>query len=83
MKQNLKHILEIGEAAADPKIKLQARATANDCYKYIKELCTNAGIVSDAMKFVTQKQEQINTLQKIDKRIEAMGEEATTTNGIF
>jgi hypothetical protein len=35
------------------------------------------------MKFVTQKQEQINTLQKIDKRIEAMGEEATTTNGIF
>src|SRR5215216_1511284 len=83
MKQNLKHILEIGEAAADPKIKLQARATANDCYKYIMELCTNAGIVSDAMKFVTQKQEQINTLQKIDKRIEAMGEEATTTNGIF
>jgi hypothetical protein len=40
MKQNLKHILEIGEAATDPKIKLQARATANDCYKYIMELCT-------------------------------------------
>ena len=28
MKQNLKHVLEIGEAAANPKTKLQARAIA-------------------------------------------------------
>ena len=36
------------------------------------QLCTNAGIVNEALKFVTQKQERISTLQKIDERIEAM-----------
>lgn len=54
MKRNLKQTLEIAETAADPKTKLQARAIANDCYKYIMDLCTNAGIVSDAMKYVKQ-----------------------------
>jgi hypothetical protein len=49
------------------------------------DLCTNVNIVSDALKFVTQKQEQIGTLQKLDGRIEeAMeGEERKTTNGTF
>ncbi len=85
IKHNLKHILEIAQIATDPKVKLQARTAANDCYRYIMELCTNAGIVSDAMKCVTQKQEQINTLQKIDERIEAMNEEEdkTTDSGIY
>jgi uncharacterized protein YerC len=86
MKRNLKQVLEIGDAASDPKIKLEARRIANDCYRYIIDLCTNAGIVSDALKFVTQKQEQINTLQKIDEQIEAIQEEedtTPTTNGVF
>src|SRR5215204_5136962 len=43
-----------------------------NCNKFILDMTTNAGIVSDAMKFVTQKKEQIDTLQKIDERIEAM-----------
>jgi hypothetical protein len=66
MKQNLKHVLEIGEAATDPKVKLQARAIANDCYKFIMEMSTNAGIVSDALKFVNtmQSKERINSMQK-------------------
>ncbi len=88
MKGNLKHVLEIAEATADPKTKLQARAIANDCYKHIMDLTTNGAIVTDAIKYVTQKQEQIDTLHKLDERIEATGEEAeqeetTTTNGSF
>jgi hypothetical protein len=87
----LKEVLEIAQEAADPKVKLQARAIVNECYKIIMDLCTNAGIVSDAMKYVIQKQEQIDTLQKIDERIarskEAIGEEeqttTTTSNGIY
>ena len=55
MKRNLKHVLEIGEAASDPKLKLESRRIANDCYRYIMDLCTNAGIISDAMKYVAQK----------------------------
>jgi hypothetical protein len=85
MKGNLKHVLEIAETAADPKVKLQARAIANDCYKYIMDLTTNGAIVTDAIKYVTQKAEQVNTLQKLDERIETIEEEdeTTTTNGVF
>ena len=94
MKRNLKQVLEIGETASDPKIKLEARRIANDCYRYIMHLCTNAGIVSDALKFVTQKQKQINTLQQPPQQTESIiteteteqaieEEETTTTNGVF
>jgi hypothetical protein len=88
MQHNLKETLQIAQSASDPKTKLQARAIVNDCYKIIMDLCTNAGIVSDALKFVTQKQEQISTLQKIDERVEVTQEEeendqTITTNGIF
>jgi hypothetical protein len=66
---------------------LEARRIANDCYRYIMDLCTNAGIVNEALKFVTQKQEQINTLQKVDERIDdevtEQQEEETTTNSVF
>jgi hypothetical protein len=82
MKRNLKQTLEIRDSASDPKVKLQAAAIANDCYKFILDMTTNAGIVSDAMKFVTQRKEQLDTLQKIDERIEDM-EEDKTTNGVF
>ena len=75
MKRNLKQTLEIRDSASDPKTKLQAVAIANDCYRYIMDLCTYAGIVSDALKFVTQKKEQLDTLQKIDDRIEKFGKE--------
>jgi len=61
MKRNLRQTLEIRDNASDPKVKLQAVAIANDCYKFILDMSTNAGIVSDALKYVTQKTEQINT----------------------
>ena len=50
---------------------------ANDCYHHIMDLTTNGAIVTDAIKYVTQKQEQIDTLHKSDERIEATGEDAT------
>ena len=86
MKRNLKQTLEIAETASDPRIKLEARRIANECYKYIMDLTTNGAIVTDAIKYVNQKQEQIDTLHKLEERIEAKEaeqEETTTTNGIF
>jgi hypothetical protein len=41
MKRNLKETLAIAETASDPKTKLQARAIANDCYRFM-EMSTNA-----------------------------------------
>jgi predicted CopG family antitoxin len=75
---------EIRDTASDPKIKLQTAAIANDCYKFILDMTTNAGVISDALKFVERKKERLDTLQKIDERIEAIEEEEEkTTNGIF
>jgi hypothetical protein len=82
MKLNPRETLEIADTAADPKVKLQARAIANDCYKYIMDLTTNGVVITDAIKYVNQKQEQIDTLHKLDERIEAI-EEETTTNSVF
>jgi hypothetical protein len=83
MKHNLKETLDIANTAVDPRVKLQARAIANDCYKFILDMTTNARIVSDALKYVTQKTEQLNTLQNTDNKIEELEEEETTTNGVF
>ena len=54
MKSNLRETLEIANSVTDPRVKLQARAIANDCYKFILDMSTNAGVISDAMKYVQQ-----------------------------
>jgi hypothetical protein len=56
-------------------VKLQAAAIANDCYKFILDMTTNAGIVSDALKYVERKKEQLNTIKRIDEKIDALEEE--------
>ena len=80
---NLKHVLEIADTVADPKTKLQARAIANDCYRFILEMSTNAGIVSDALKFVTQSEQKINTMRSQSKPETEETEEETTTSGVY
>jgi hypothetical protein len=86
MKRILKQTLEIAETSSDPRIKLEAMKIANDCYRYIMDLATNGAIVTDAMKYVTQTQKQIDTLDKLEKSIETSAvaaEEETTTNSVF
>src|SRR5215213_10710532 len=67
MKRNLKQTLEIAETASDPKTKLQARAIANDCYKYIMDLTTNGVVITDAIKYVQNNKEKIISKENIDK----------------
>jgi transposase len=68
MKQNLKQTLEIAESAADPKVKLQARAIANDCYKYIMELATNGVVITDAIKFVQTNKQKLTMSKREDDK---------------
>ena len=64
MKRSLKQTLEIAETSSDPRIKLEARRIANDCYRYIMDLCTNGFIVTDAIKYVQGKMDHLNTAEK-------------------
>ena len=64
MKRNLKQTLEIAESTSDPKTKLQARAIANDCYKYIMDLTTNGVVITDAIKYVNGKMDHLNNQEK-------------------
>src|ERR671924_643534 len=43
MKRTLKQVIEIGESASDPKVKLEAKRIAIDCYRFILDISTNAG----------------------------------------
>jgi hypothetical protein len=81
LNQVLRTCWSIVSKTADEKTRLQALALINDCTK----LSTNGVVVTDAIKYVTQKAEQVNTLQKLDERIETIQrkEEETTTNGVF
>jgi hypothetical protein len=47
----------------DDRTRLQALALANDCYKYKMDLVTNGVVITDAIKFVQQKKEE---LAKVD-----------------
>ena len=80
MKSNLKETLQIAATVSDPRVKLQARAIVNECYKFILDMSTNAGIISDALKYVTQQKDQLTTLQKIDEQLE---EGEPNTGGIY
>ena len=62
MKINLRQTLEIAETTSDPRTKLQARAIANDCYRYIMNLTTNGVVITDAIKFVHTNKEKLTTM---------------------
>ena len=84
MKLNLKQALTIGKEATDPKVKLEATKIANDCYKFIMEMSTNAGIVSDALKFVNQSEKKINNMQKqTAEETEEAESETTTVSSVY
>jgi hypothetical protein len=70
--------------------KLQALSLISDCYRYQMDLTTNAGVISEAMNFVNQKTEQLNTINKQDDdndkkepTEDGTTSTANTTNGVF
>ena len=95
MKRNLKQTLEIAETTSNPRIKLQARAIANDCYKYIMDLTTNGVVITDAIKFVQSNKDKLTMSSKEDNNSKESKEpdydedkkqledDTKTTNGVF
>ena len=78
----LKMAWSIASKDTDDKTRLQALALINDCTKARLDASTNSVVITDAIKYVTQKQEQIDTLKKLDERIETI-EEETTSSGVY
>jgi len=53
------------------KIRLQAAALDNDCYKYIMDLTTNGVVITDAIKFVQTNKEKLTMSTKEDDNKES------------
>jgi predicted transcriptional regulator len=51
----------------DNRTRLQALALVNDCYKYKMDLVTNGVVITDAIKFVQQKKEELSKLKNGEK----------------
>jgi uncharacterized protein YerC len=89
MKSILKNTREIAQSVSDPAIKLQANNVAKDCYKFIMDMSTNAGIISDALKYVAQKKEELAALRNSgdiegEKELQITTTFPTTaTDGVF
>ena len=91
----LRLALDIAEKAttADDKIRLQALALANECYKSKLDLTTNGVVVTDAIRMFKNNPGQLNDSERELKRsikenkIKEEGEESqqqhNITNGIF
>ena len=81
LRQNLRHVLEIAETSPDPRIKLEARRIANDCYRYIMDLVTNSSIIADSIKYVQGKMDHLNAPEKkLLQKIKNKGEEEDVEN---
>jgi hypothetical protein len=61
-------------STVDDRTRLQALALANDCYKYKMDLVTNGVVITDAIKFVQQKKQELNRMNS-DKVVSGEGEE--------
>ena len=88
MNSILKMAWAIVSRTEDDRTKIQGLALIYDCTKARVDLSTNSVVISDAMKYIQQKTEQLselNTLQKLGERIDAAEgrEEETTANGIY
>jgi hypothetical protein len=66
--QVLKIVWGMVNGDLDNKTKLQALALINDCNRYKMELATGTAICNEAIKFVTQKKEQIDNLETSRKK---------------
>jgi hypothetical protein len=56
----------ISSTMVDDRTRLQALALANDCYKYKMDLVTNGVVISDAIKFVQQKKEELEKVSGVN-----------------
>ena len=55
----------------EDKTRLQATAIISDSYKYIMDLVSNGSVITNAMKRITELQNNVNIINQCDKSLEA------------
>ena len=60
---------EVVSSKVEDKIKLQALALANECYKYKMDLVTNGVVIKDAIRFIQQKKQELEKMNDGTKDI--------------
>jgi len=69
--------------AQDNKERIQALSLAKECYSTKLDLLTNATVVSDAIRFVSEHNNKKEVEEKDISSVVAVAEEETTTNQVF
>ena len=85
--QVLRMCWTIVDKTTDDRTKLQGLSLIKDCRKYKDDLATDQYAVMDAIKYINQKTEQLNTLKMLDERIvgidKEIAKEEATASGVF
>ncbi|MFL6380693.1 MAG: hypothetical protein ACJ71R_22160 [Nitrososphaeraceae archaeon] len=73
------------QSTEDKREKIQALSLAKDCYSMKLELLTNATVVDDAIRFISQNSKGDESIQDNNRKVnETDGERmAVTTNQVF
>jgi hypothetical protein len=66
----------------DDRTRLQALALANDCYKYKMDLVTNEVVITDAIKFVQHKKDELSKVNSENDK-DTIDSNNNTRNKIF
>jgi hypothetical protein len=67
----------------DSKERIQALSLAKECYSMKLDLLTNATVVDDAMRFVSEHNNKKEVKEKDISSVAAVAKEETTTNQVF
>ena len=67
----------------DDRTRLQALALANDCYTYKMDLVTNGVVITEAIKFVQRKKEELSKVENSNEEKTSPPENGKTGNNIF
>lgn len=63
LRQLLRKVIEISESTEDKRLKLTAISVAAQINKDIMDLCSNAGIINEAMEFIDKRKSEIAALE--------------------
>jgi hypothetical protein len=79
----LREAWNTSQQAEDRREKIQALSLAKECYSMKLDLLTNATVVNDTMRFISEHNNKKEVKEKDSSSVAAVAKEETTTNQVF